>query len=644
MLILPSRGADWRTKPPQWGPLSAVQSSVRHNAERLGIDPGSIVFFLPLWEMAGSVAHDYSSNTSLTITGNYSWQENNLRLEPNQGRVCLPDFELFSGTKNFTIEVIFSQYEFYSENKIVDLAGEARIFLQTGENQADNVLHVRGRLDGSWGDYLVGPALTADETYHVVFVRNSNSGMSLYVNGVLVDSNANTDSIDANSSDSLIGSSNLDKDINATIKKVVFCETCYTPDQIALLYEQPCCLLYPARRPIIFDVGAGGTAISPTTLAAETSVASPSISLIRLLGLENASVSTQVTALTLGLAVKQLTGLDVSSDPQVTAASIQAVRAILESDISTATEVTDLAVQVARACGLDDVASQTQVVAAAMSVVRAILTGGVSSSAEVTDVAIAVARMISAVTAESATQVSPLTLDRVRHIALDAVQSATSVGALGVSQGLILGGADVGAETAVSDATIRVLRQIGIDGVASASQITAVALGTSGSLGILDVSSQTQVAAVALQVLRQLQEADVASDAEVTEAAIQAVRAVSFAGVSSETEISAVAISSAEALGITDVSALSTIGSIALGVIRAIGGLTVEVSSQVDDVTISALRAVFFDAVSVATEVGAAAVAVAATGMGTITDTMIESLTTGRVFESATTKREIHET
>ena len=40
-------------KPPQWGPMSAVQCAVRANAARIGIDPDKFVQYLPAWERGG---------------------------------------------------------------------------------------------------------------------------------------------------------------------------------------------------------------------------------------------------------------------------------------------------------------------------------------------------------------------------------------------------------------------------------------------------------------------------------------------------------------------------------------------------------------------------------------------------------------
>lgn len=60
MLILPGRYNNGTRRPRQWGPLSDVQSAVAHNAERIGIDPASILGYWPLWEGAGGKAWDVS--------------------------------------------------------------------------------------------------------------------------------------------------------------------------------------------------------------------------------------------------------------------------------------------------------------------------------------------------------------------------------------------------------------------------------------------------------------------------------------------------------------------------------------------------------------------------------------------------------
>jgi len=54
MLIYTSKSPRWgRQKPRQWGSLSAVRSAVFRNAEARGIDPQSIILYMPFWEGAG---------------------------------------------------------------------------------------------------------------------------------------------------------------------------------------------------------------------------------------------------------------------------------------------------------------------------------------------------------------------------------------------------------------------------------------------------------------------------------------------------------------------------------------------------------------------------------------------------------------
>src|SRR6056297_2770382 len=67
----------WRQKPQAYGPVSAVQRDIFLNAERVGIDPGSIALYLPMWGPGDQV--DYI--TKLTSTNEYNkpgFSENNL--------------------------------------------------------------------------------------------------------------------------------------------------------------------------------------------------------------------------------------------------------------------------------------------------------------------------------------------------------------------------------------------------------------------------------------------------------------------------------------------------------------------------------------------------------------------------------------
>src|SRR6056297_2283676 len=58
----------WKQKPSMYGPVSAVQRDIWMNAEREGIDPGSIALCMPFWENAGLAVYDYSFCNKYAIT------------------------------------------------------------------------------------------------------------------------------------------------------------------------------------------------------------------------------------------------------------------------------------------------------------------------------------------------------------------------------------------------------------------------------------------------------------------------------------------------------------------------------------------------------------------------------------------------
>ena len=73
MLIFDSRRGKFGTqKPKQWGSLSSVQSAVRRNVEILGIDPGNIVGYWPLWDgtlkPANIITGDFGSDAGAGVS------------------------------------------------------------------------------------------------------------------------------------------------------------------------------------------------------------------------------------------------------------------------------------------------------------------------------------------------------------------------------------------------------------------------------------------------------------------------------------------------------------------------------------------------------------------------------------------------
>jgi len=71
----------YAVKPREWGPAKQVQASIFKNAERIGVDPASILTYLPLWESAGmSVMDAISQKKSVIASNNTILEENSLRM------------------------------------------------------------------------------------------------------------------------------------------------------------------------------------------------------------------------------------------------------------------------------------------------------------------------------------------------------------------------------------------------------------------------------------------------------------------------------------------------------------------------------------------------------------------------------------
>src|SRR6056297_904694 len=98
----------WRQKPQAYGPVSAVQRNIFLNAERCGIDPGSIALYLPMWGPGDQV--DYIGN-GLFVNEGAAFTNNSLRFDGAQdylhrsfvrGSITLP-FTVFCSCEVFTV-------------------------------------------------------------------------------------------------------------------------------------------------------------------------------------------------------------------------------------------------------------------------------------------------------------------------------------------------------------------------------------------------------------------------------------------------------------------------------------------------------------------------------------------------------------
>lgn len=105
--------------------------------------------------------------------------------------INLPSFgTLFSGDNNYTTNIIYNQIS-GGRQQIFSIRNGHILQYQTGENQDNNVTHLRGNL-GSWQDIVVSSPHSYG-VYNNLSMNYSNAtGYSLFENSTLKDTNSNT--------------------------------------------------------------------------------------------------------------------------------------------------------------------------------------------------------------------------------------------------------------------------------------------------------------------------------------------------------------------------------------------------------------------------------------------------------------------
>lgn len=251
------RRATGREEPKQFGPLSYVQYCVARNAERLGIDPASIVGYWPMWEGAGGRAWDVSSRGNHGILNDRpSWVNRGLNFNGSSDHISIPDFD---NEKTLSVFGLFTSRAWDNSWLVNKRDGADDIQWQLLYHP--DLLRASifdGSNDIGAAEYT---ALNEDQQYHIGFVTNGvNTGyVKLFVDGAEVDSATLLGDMHIGTRELVIGTRAWDKDkgeFRGLMDGVRICNCVLTPDQIAFDYSHPYALLQPIPRPIFFDVGA----------------------------------------------------------------------------------------------------------------------------------------------------------------------------------------------------------------------------------------------------------------------------------------------------------------------------------------------------------------------------------------------------
>jgi hypothetical protein len=246
------RKATGREKPRQYGPLSYVQYSVARNAERIGIDPASIVGYWPFWEGAGA-PYDVMSGTRATAIGSGNTWTGKKQIEVTQSG---------GWDTNLTAPELGA-----NDNLTYIMKGQ---FLGMGEYSTVFGNRYGGASDFNWIKFEnrrfdfrenieldYSSHLSVGDHFEKVAVKRG-SDFFLYEYGILKTTASSLNTIGWNPIYIGTGSTSNDESVDAIFDYCLVTLQALTESHAAFLNTHPHYLLQPVPRTIYFDYGAGG--------------------------------------------------------------------------------------------------------------------------------------------------------------------------------------------------------------------------------------------------------------------------------------------------------------------------------------------------------------------------------------------------
>lgn len=268
----------WDQKPQAYGPFSYVQSSLFHNAERIGIDPSSIVMACPTWEQVGCVLYDYGiKNTQFPIT-NPNWVNGGLDCLTNDGAVDIENTYIASldsclnGCNPFT--VIFETQKQTTTNYFLILRQNSSIELHIVFVNGDT-FRFKGK-STNWNNFDLSATYNTGDKFHAGLIADGTGRCDVFLDGKQVEWDLEglhipTDwitfeSFEAGRQKLLSGEfTSLQQSFN---NQAVICDVAVHPDVMASLHDNPYQLWQRVPRKTIF-LPLGDSPILPIKLTPE---------------------------------------------------------------------------------------------------------------------------------------------------------------------------------------------------------------------------------------------------------------------------------------------------------------------------------------------------------------------------------------
>jgi hypothetical protein len=257
----------WKQKPSMYGPVSAVQRDIFLNAERAGIDPGSIALCLPMWGPGDQV--DYARGV---ICSNYGavFSDDKLRFDATSSNYLRGSNCTFTGSSDATLVTKFSPtavpYEWY--NAFIFSAGNQDSNRNLWSFNRDGTAGREARFQVSGSkitfDFLID---TVGVKYSIALRTRSEAEASLYAEGKKYTDGSLKYNIPTTNNDYMI-CANPDVSLfgDYDIYYVYFFNVALPYSQIALLSDHPYILLQrnPQRT---FSFPTGSVLPTPVNLA-----------------------------------------------------------------------------------------------------------------------------------------------------------------------------------------------------------------------------------------------------------------------------------------------------------------------------------------------------------------------------------------
>jgi len=256
----------WKQKPQAWGPFSAVQAGLFHNAEKMGID--SPIFAPFLWEKSGD-PHDYAQGATYTLKDNspvITWGPEGQRFGWDSGYMYDNGVSRMSTNEGTIVYVgnLLGNYTYDETNYGIGFRSYGGdIGPSIGVYMSSNTYHL----------FYTNPDTTfsGTDSNSDIGVKNSldfqlatswqNGSQRLFLNGVFLSEKMFTGSYSATTSIGLGAMPSLGACINGfngELKSAFIFPKQISDDKISELYDNPYQLLQPYSPPVYFDLAGGG--------------------------------------------------------------------------------------------------------------------------------------------------------------------------------------------------------------------------------------------------------------------------------------------------------------------------------------------------------------------------------------------------